>query len=63
MASVRGRIFSMITSMQNINPSANPDAIYLKRKKHKTARSIILYKEMAEKMPKRFSIIFTEGVI
>ena len=27
MASVRGRIFSMITSMQNINPSANPDAV------------------------------------
>ena len=27
MASVRGRIFSIITSMQNINPSANPDAV------------------------------------
>ena len=27
MASVRGKIFSTITSMQNINPSANPDAV------------------------------------
>ena len=32
MASVRGRIFSMITSMQNINPSANPDAVKKKKK-------------------------------
>ena len=27
MASVRGKIFSLITSMQNINPSAHPDAV------------------------------------
>ena len=27
MASVRGRILSLMTSAQNINPSAHPDAV------------------------------------
>ena len=27
MASIRGKLFSLITAAQNINPSAHPDAV------------------------------------